>query len=759
MRRQYGGVPPAGGVQSEDGIAIRQETVALSRISDAPCRDLLCRNGYGFLVEDEKDPRTRFMENPCAKGLSLVSKKEHTEEMVMAALEAESKKDQTHQFSPVLKFASKKVLTPEICEIACRQNHRNYEYVPMRMHTEELWAITKETKKRIEQQENKRIEQDRQETHDESIAVSENTVSPIAFDFSTDVLWPVALDMPSDDLMLASPKDNSLMVPILDFDDKTIAPVYYISDIHLEHQLDLREHMVSNTLQRQVHDKVSELVASIPERRGLILIGGDTAYGVRLARAFFKELHDALLGTGMDVVAILGNHELWDGNPETGSRDSISDVMRKYVQACGFTNYRPLLENALWMKYRGMSPVLLNGKAILEATDDELADLCRQSVRIVLGGVGFSGCNPTFNADNGIYRGTVSREEDMVRSARFRAVYEKVLRCAGGVPVIVLTHNPMHDWSDNVHYNPNWIYVNGHTHRNAIIRKDDGTTVLSDNQVGYESKPLQFKYFTTKGRYDPFAYLQDGIYQIAPEQYRAFNQARGVFMQYKDTSPVYMVKRAGAYMFFREQNGKLYILSGGHIKKAEHDIEYYFSNLPAYKAAVTAAFGPFNKALETISKEIKAFGGRGSIHGCIVDIDFCNHVYLDPMSGKLTPYYALDMYEKYVFDDIRALLEESVSQPYTMEWLHQEKVTMLDRYDAAMEKNLLPILSSHVSEDSTALATVPELVLDTGMYEPSRIMRSIQYIFDQDVVRVWNDAVIEGYVAGAIGTPTKALPC
>ena len=89
----------------------------------------------------------------------------------------------------------------------------------MRMHTEELWAITKETKKRIEQQENKRIEQDRQETHDESIAVSENTVSPIAFDFSTDVLRPVVLDMPSDDLMLASPKDNSLMVPILDFDD------------------------------------------------------------------------------------------------------------------------------------------------------------------------------------------------------------------------------------------------------------------------------------------------------------------------------------------------------------------------------------------------------------------------------------------------------------------------------------------------------------------------------------------------------------
>ena len=28
------------------------------------------------------------------------------------------------------------------------------------------------------------------------------------------------------------------------------------------------------------------------------------------------------------------------------------------------------------------------------------------------------------------------------------------------------------------------------------------------------------------------------------------------------------------------------------------------------------------------------------------------------------------------------------------------------------------------------------------MYEPSRIMRSIQYIFDQNVLRVWNDAIL-----------------
>lgn len=29
------------------------------------------------------------------------------------------------------------------------------------------------------------------------------------------------------------------------------------------------------------------------------------------------------------------------------------------------------------------------------------------------------------------------------------------------------------------------------------------------------------------------------------------------------------------------------------------------------------------------------------------------------------------------------------------------------------------------------------------MYEPSNVMRGIQYIFDQNVIRVWNDKILE----------------
>lgn len=71
----------------------------------------------------------------------------------------------------------------------------------------------------------------------------------------------------------------------------------------------------------------------------------------------------------------------------------------------------------------------------------------------------------------------------------------------------------------------------------------------------------------------------------------------------------------------------------------------------------------------------------------------------------------------------------------------------------------MPILGGHVSGNDTVLATVPELVLDTDMYDPSRIMRSVQYIFDQDVIRIWNDVVIGEQTAGAIGNSMAALSC
>lgn len=53
--------------------------------------------------------------------------------------------------------------------------------------------------------------------------------------------------------------------------------------------------------------------------------------------------------------------------------------------------------------------------------------------------------------------------------------------------------------------------------------------------------------------------------------------------------------------------------------------------------------------------------------------------------------------------------------------------------------------------EGDALAVVPMEVLDEkNIYAPSRVMKSIQYLLDKGVVRVWNDAVLSMPDRGAL---------
>ena len=199
---------------------------------------------------------------------------------------------------------------------------------------------------------------------------------------------------------------------------------------------------------------------------------------------------------------------------------------------------------------------------------------------------------------------------------------------------------------------------------------------------------------------------------------------------------LYALKHAGVYMFVLESASGLCLLEGGRRHKLDYGIDYYFDNLPEYVRKVRCAFAPYRKALSMISDEVSAIGGTGTVHGCIVDIDWFNHVYLNPFDGKVTPYFAMDMTGKLVFDNMESLLETSPFPPQLT-----GGVSMLTRYSSLTKEERLPILSRNVNK-KWDLAMVPQVVLDRSMYEPSRVMRSIRYIFDQNVLRVWNDAVL-----------------
>lgn len=538
---------------------------------------------------------------------------------------------------------------------------------------------------------------------------------------------------------------------------------FYITDLHLESQLGLTG-MTVDEIKSNVAQKVDEMLGGLSKEDmadGVLLIGGDVADSEEVSRIFYDAVSSRFSGP---IVFVLGNHELWDGctyaHGEIHQRRTIDEVAAAYKQfnkrTSGFDLKMYCLENEVLVCYKnsmyqnsvefgigyrnaGMPHgglCVLTEDMLLDADTNDLREFFDECSMIVLGGLGFCGLNPRYNADTGLFRDRVSREEDIERSKRFRAVYDRVMSCASDKRVVVLTHTQMEDWTTDAP-NKGWVYVNGHTHQNGLVKTDDSVAVLYDNQVGYTPKRWHLNQFSLEQYYDPFGAWADGIYQITPQQYMDFNAGRGIQMEYfRQQGDIYALKQKGIYMFMLQYGLGLYLLRGGQKLNVFHGLEYYAANLEKYVEKIQMAFRPYRNALDKIAAEVKRFGGSGYVHGSIVDIDFYNHINLDPFNGIIMPYFALDTTGRIGFRSIRELLESS---PIPARGSNGKP--LLSAYTKLLDAGGVSILAPTVKED--ALAVVPKEVLDEkDIYAPSRVMKSIQYLLDKGVVRVWNDAFL-----------------
>ena len=64
---------------------------------------------------------------------------------------------------------------------------------------------------------------------------------------------------------------------------------------------------------------------------------------------------------------------------------------------------------------------------------------------IIFGGIGFSGMNETFNANNGLYKYAIDRELEKKESLKFLNLYKKVINALKNSKLIVITHMPFQD--------------------------------------------------------------------------------------------------------------------------------------------------------------------------------------------------------------------------------------------------------------------------------------------------------------------------
>lgn len=518
--------------------------------------------------------------------------------------------------------------------------------------------------------------------------------------------------------------DDILKTSRMNYDDMMRnGTIYYISDLHLDYK-------IAKKFPKSVSKgKITEYIASIvdsllleyekgPFLNKYMLIGGDVSYSFEISKLFYQILADKISFRKRNVIVILGNHEYWEEN-------NVSDTIEKYKKLLDSLEitflHNELLCCEVFNQYK------INEEDMLNASEEELRQKYLNCGMFILGGTGFSGLNAKYNANIGLYRSAIKTiDEDMQQSTRFERLYLKIKSVLNDRNVIVFTHTPKSDWSSD-NYNCNWVYVYGHNHQNEYY-KDELRTIYADNQVGYNGTDFTLKHFYLSRKYNIFKYYKDGIYCITIDEYKSFYRGMGMQITYnRKDGNIYMLKRDGLLCFILKNDKEiLYLLEGGNRRKLNiQDINYYFDNMTFYSRKIKETTKKFNDFLKEVSSYVKSFGGYGTIHGCIVDIDFYNHLYINPYDATITPYFALSIIDKYVYKDLGKMLSNNCPELY----LNYKK--MINDKNEIMIRNNNEIKLSDF-----------EHYENTDIYKTSRIMKALQYLVDDDIIRIWNDNLI-----------------
>lgn len=503
--------------------------------------------------------------------------------------------------------------------------------------------------------------------------------------------------------------------------DHECQKLYYISDIHLMHKIQDAKCRSKEDILYVILSVVNTIVS---ETGNLLLIGGDVASDFDIFRLFVIELSKAL-PRNTHVVFTLGNHELW-----SFPNSPIQYVISKYRTLLEDYGMHLLHNDILYCEDHDVlfKPFprfhLFRYSDLCEMDDTQISNRLMKARFVILGGIGFSGYNREFNANNGIYRDAITRDAEIEDSKKFENLYNRLRPILSKKNAVIFTHMPKKDWCAESCPDSNFVYVSGHTHRNFF--HDDGEyRVYSDNQIGYHNKSFHLKYFLIENDYDYFSDYNDGIFKITSKQYMEFSRGKNIPMTFqRSINILYMLKKNGYYCFIHQsENGGLTILDGGRRKKLEFkDVQYYFDNMDAMISMMktSPALDEFTSLQRQISDTIKKIGGSGSIHGCIIDIDFYNHVYVNPVDKSITGYFATDIINKTVYPSVPALLKKHCPK-LSAEYIRLFKGKGSNPFALKKSKNI----------DS-----MPQIYPNTDIYRASRELKKIQKL-DKNILNFW----------------------
>ena len=474
--------------------------------------------------------------------------------------------------------------------------------------------------------------------------------------------------------------------------------IYYITDLHLEHRLNYANCKTKEDCIYEIGKIIDNFFAEITTKlweKDLLLIGGDTASTFWIFELFVKMLRNSIKerGLSLKVIFTLGNHELWEF-PSCG----LEAIVNKY---------RVLLEeHEMYLLQNEVICVFDDG---IEAFSSEMKkSRIKQTRAILFGGIGFSGCNEEFNANNGFYRETISRRVEIEESEKIKKAYYRLCDALSQQQVIVLTHMPFEDWCGKEKRHENYIYISGHNHRNEYY--DDGVIrVYSDNQIGYSKVKPRLKYFYFSYEFDLFEDYEDGIYKITREEYCDFYRGKRIYCNCNCVNEIFMLKKNGYYCFIHKNKLKV------------KSVEYYYDNMEKVLSMLADPFEKYSSAQRQISSLVKKIGGSGEIHGAIIDIDCLNHIYLNPIDLTATPYFAFSIINKIVYPSLEMLLEDNCPECYK-------------KYKALLNDGRTEL----VLKTNTQLLKAPARYLNTDIYKASREIKKMQKL-NSNILSVWFD--------------------
>ncbi len=495
--------------------------------------------------------------------------------------------------------------------------------------------------------------------------------------------------------------------------------ISYISDLHLMHRIKnagcKSKEDVIYTLQ-----KIIDVI--LAESTNLTLIGGDVSSEFSIFQLFVEMLRKSG-GSSHNFVFVLGNHELWDF-PDI----SLEETINKYRTILR-ENGMYLLHNDLFYKNEYDEMGVIPYAELTQLDNSAIWKKLRCARWVILGGLGFSGYNEEFNANSGIYLKTIDRNIEIQESKKFEQLYNKLKDVLMRKNTVIFTHTPKKDWCEDANYQANFVYVSGHTHRN--IFHDDGVErIYADNQVGYRNESIHLKSFLMDSEYDYFCDYEDGIYEITSQEYKDFSRGKNIRMTFnRQVNILYMLKKNGYYCFIlKTRTGVLSMLNGGALKKLHvQDVNYYYKNMEVMIASIEAPLRKYETCQEELANEIKRIGGDGYIHGCIIDIDYYNHVYVNPIDMRIRAYWASDIINKFVYPSVPELLQAECPE------LYANYLKLIERED------FNPLMVRSVKNEVEAL---PQKYLETDIYKVSREIKKMQKL-DANVLTTWYDSVLE----------------